>query len=230
MGSPNSRFEIIHEVLSQTDNRLSVTALCKIAGVSRSGYYNWVRSADTRAKREAQDRADFQLILDAYTFRGYDKGARGIYMRLLHMNPPITMNLKKIRRLMNKYGLFCPVRKPNPYRRMAKALRTSNIADNLLDRDFTGKGARKVLLTDITYIPYNGVFAYLSTVLDAYTRQILSHVLSESLEVDFVLETITSLIKKHGMSLDTETLIHSDQGCHYTSYRFIQLIKDSELR
>lgn len=230
MGSPNSRFEIIHEVLSQTDNRLSVTALCKIAGVSRSGYYNWVRSADTRAKREAQDRADFQLILDAYTFRGYDKGARGIYMRLLHMNPPITMNLKKIRPLMNKYGLFCPVRKPNPYRRMAKALRTSNIADNLLDRDFTGKGARKVLLTDITYIPYNGVFAYLSTVLDAYTRQILSHVLSESLEVDFVLETITSLIKKHGMSLDTETLIHSDQGCHYTSYRFIQLIKDSELR
>ena len=230
MGSPNSRFEIIHEVLSQTDNRLSVTALCKIAGVSRSGYYNWVRSADTRAKREAQDRVDFQLILDAYTFRGYDKGARGIYMRLLHMNPPITMNLKKIRPLMNKYGLFCPVRKPNPYRRMAKALRTSNIADNLLDRDFTGKGARKVLLTDITYIPYNGVFAYLSTILDAYTRQILSYVLSESLEVDFVLETITSLIKKHGMSLDTETLIHSDQGCHYTSYRFIQLIKDSELR
>ena len=113
---------------------------------------------------------------------------------------------------------------------MAKALRTSNIADNLLDRDFTGKGARKVLLTDITYIPYNGVFAYLSTVLDAYTRQILSYVLSESLEVDFVLETITSLIKKHGMSLDTETLIHSDQVCHYTSYRFIQLIKDSELR
>ena len=230
MGSPNSRFEIIHEVLSQTDNRLSVTALCKIAGVSRSGYYNWVRSADTRAKREAQDRADFQLILDAYTFRGYDKGARGIYMRLLHMNPPITMNLKKIRRLMNKYGLFCPVRKANPYRRMAKALRTSNIADNLLDRDFTGKGARKVLLTDITYIPYNGAFAYLSTVLDAYTRQILSYVLSESLEVDFVLETITSLINKHGMSLSTETLIHSDQGCHYTSYRFIQLIKDSELR
>ena len=146
------------------------------------------------------------------------------------MNPPITMNLKKIRRLMNKYGLFCPVRKANPYRRMAKALRTSNIADNLLERDFTGKGARKVLLTDITYIPYNGVFAYLSTVLDAYTRQILSYVLSESLEVDFVLETITSLIEKHGMSLDTETLIHSDQGCHYTSYRFIQLIKDSELR
>ncbi len=150
------------------------------------------------------------MILAAYTFRGYDKGARRIYLRLLHMNPPITMNLKKIRRLMNKYGLFCPVHKANPYRQMAKALRTSNIADNLLDCDFNGKGTRKVLLTDITYIPYNGAFAYLSTVPGAYTWQILSYVLSESLEVDFVLETINSLINKYGMSLNTETLIHSD--------------------
>ena len=34
----------------------------------------------------------------------------------------------------------------------------------------------------------------------------------------------------HGISLQAETLIHSDQGCHYTSYKFIQLIKDSNLR
>ena len=62
--------------------------LCEIAGLSRSGYYNWVHSADKRAEKEAQDRADFELVLDAYSFRGYDKGAQGIYMRLLHMNPP----------------------------------------------------------------------------------------------------------------------------------------------
>jgi len=39
------------------------------------------------------------------------------------------MNLKKIYRLMNKYGLKCPIRKANPYRRISKALKTSNIAD-----------------------------------------------------------------------------------------------------
>ena len=52
-------------------------------------------------------------------------------MRLLHMDNPIIMNVKKIRRLMKKYNLFCPIRKANPYRRLAKALKTNNVADNL---------------------------------------------------------------------------------------------------
>ena len=199
-------------------------------GVSRSGYYNWLHSADVRKKKEAADLEDFQLILDAYRFRGYDKGARGIQMRLLHLTPPIVMNIKKIRRLMNKYGLFCPVRKANPYRRMAKALRTNHVADNLVNREFEDHGPRKVLLTDITYIPYNGRFCYLSTILDAFTKQILSYVLSESLELDFVLKSVEQLVERHSISLSTETLIHSDQGCHYTSYRFIQIVKDAELR
>jgi len=151
-------------------------------------------------------------------------------MCMLHWNPPIVMNVKKIRRLMDKYGLMCPIRKANPYRRMAKALRTSNVADNLLKREFTEHGPRRVLLTDITYIPYNGTFAYLSTILDAYTKQILSYVLSDSLEVDFVLETVEKLIREHGVELTKETLIHSDQGCHYTSASFIRLVNDKELR
>ncbi len=149
---------------------------------------------------------------------------------MLHWENPIIMNLKKIRQLMDKYGLICPIRKANPYRRITKALKTSNIADNLLKRKFTEYGPRKVLLTDITYIPYDGKFAYLSTILDAYTKQILAYSLSDSLEVDFVLETINILIKEHGIELTTETLIHSDQGCHYTSMRFIQLVNNRGLR
>lgn len=230
MGTPGSKFQIIQEVLSQEGNLLTVSDLCRTAGVSRSGYYNWLHSADARKKKEAADLEDFQLILDAYRFRGYDKGARGIQMRLLHLTPPVVMNIKKIRRLMNKYGLFCPVRKANPYRRMAKALRTNHVADNLVNREFEDHGPRKVLLTDITYIPYNGRFCYLSTILDAFTKQILSYVLSESLELDFVLKSVEQLVERHGISLSTETLIHSDQGCHYTSYRFIQIVKDAELR
>jgi len=60
------------------------------------------------------------------------------------------MNIKKIRRLMQKYGPMCPVRKTNPYRRMAKAMETSYVAPNLLNREFREHGPRKVLLTDIT--------------------------------------------------------------------------------
>ncbi len=204
--------------------------MCEIAGVSRSGYYNWVKSADNRALKEENDRKDFEIILKAYNVRGYSKGARGIHMSMLHMKPPVRMNIKKIRRLMKKYNLICKIRSANPYRRMAKALKTNAIAPNLVKRNFTNYGSRKVLLTDITYIPYGDKFSYLSTILDAYTKQILSYKLSESLHVDFVLDTINDLVDRHGISLTNETMIHSDQGSHYTSCSFIQLIKDKNLR
>ena len=230
MKSSDYRFQVIHETLEANDNLLNVSMLCDVAGVSRSGYYRWVKAKDVREARECKDKEDFELVLKAYNQRGYSKGARGIYMCMLHWEPAVVMNLKKIRRLMKKYGLFCPIRKANPYRRMAKAMKTNKVAENVLNREFFQHGARKVLLTDITYIPYAGKFCYLSTILDAYTRQILSYVLSDSLEVDFVLETVQQLIREHGISLSSETLIHSDQGCHYTSTSFQRLVRDKELR
>ena len=230
MGGSAPLFEIIYNTVQENDNDLSIELLCEIAGVSRSGYYAWVTAIPERARREQEDREDFKLILIAYRRRGYSKGARGIYMCLLHMDPPIIMNLKKIRRLMKKYNLMCPIRKANPYRQMQKAIKTSNYAENLLQREFEKYGPRMVLLTDITYIPYNGIFAYLSTILDAYTKQILAYVLSESLEVDFVKETVEILVKDHGVSLHKETIIHSDQGSHYTSVKFIEIVENSDLR
>ena len=230
MEKTSYKYEVIHNTLEDSPGVFSISILCELAGVSRSGYYAWLKAAPTREARELQDKADFELILAIYKRRGYAKGARSIYMGLLHMNPPVVMNIKKIRRLMKKYHLFCPIRKANPYRRMAKAIKTSNYADNLLQREFECYGPRYVLLTDITYIPYKGEFAYLSTILDAYTKQVLSYVLSDSLEIDFVKETVENLIRDHGISLHKETLIHSDQGSHYTSTTFIQIIEDCDLR
>lgn len=227
----SSKYGIIREMTQRDGNLLNISMLCETAGVSRSGYYHYLETEGLREQREEKDRADFQLILEAYQYRGYNKGARGIYMRLLHMSPPVHMNIKKIRRLMKKYGLRCPIRKANPYRRMAKAMKTNYVAPNLLNREFENRGPRKVLLTDITYI-LNGKASrcYLSTIIDACTKELLAWELSESLEVDFVLATVNQLIQNHGVSLNTETLIHSDQGSHYTSIKFIQLVKDSNLR
>lgn len=209
-------------------NCLEVKELCELTGVSRSGYYNWLRRKAVREQHEIKDRMDFELILEAYRFRGYAKGARGIHMRLLHTG--IRMNVKKIRRLMKKYGLRCPVRAANPYKRIARALKTNAVADNRVKREFRQHGARKILLTDITYIPFKYGFCYLSVIKDAYTEQILSYVLSESLEVDFVLETVKQLIRNHGDTLSPDTIIHSDQGCHYTSVSFRELLSDCKLR
>ena len=230
MDTSSSKFQLIHELVSREDNVLTITELCSIARVSRSGYYNWVNSKDKRDEQERKDRHDFELILEAFSHRGYDKGVRGIHMRLLHMDPPILMNVKKISRLMHKYNLICPIRQANPYRRMAAALKTNNVADNLVNREFEEHGPRSILLTDITYIPYNGTFAYLSTIIDAFTKQVLSYAISDNLKLDFVLLTVEQLIRNHRISLDEETIIHSDQGVHYTSYKFIEIVKDSNLR
>ena len=228
MDKPHGRFQLIQEEIQQEDNLLSVGRLCDLACVSRSGYYRWLSAADSRAQREERDRRDFELILEAYRFRGRDKGARGIHMRLLHMG--ILMNIKKIRRLMKKYQLVCPIRKANPYRQMMRAIQTSHRADNIVNRNFTQAGPRTILLTDITYIPDEEGYCYLSSVKDAVTRECLAHVLSRSMEEEFVLETIEQLMSRHGFSMNAKTLIHSDQGPHYTSVRFIDLLKDKKLR
>lgn len=229
--APVVKYGIIKDVTERDNNMLNISLLCEIAGVSRSGYYRWLSAEPDRLRREEQDRQDFELILSAYGHRGYDKGARGIYMRLIHLSPPVVMNIKKIRRLMDKYSLRCPIRKANPYRRMAKAPETSNVAPNLLNREFRKHGPRKVLLTDITYLLYGaGGKSYMSAILDAFTKQLLAYVVSDSLEVDFVLETVNMLMANHGCSLSVETMINSDQGSHYKSVKFITLIRDSELR
>jgi len=219
------KYKIIKSAVTHDNNLLSINKLCEIAGVSRSGYYGWLKAAPYREKCEQKDREDFDLILEAYKHRGYAKGTRGIHMRLLHTG--VVMNIKKIRRLMKKYGLKCPYRGANPYRQMAKAIKTSNVSPNIVDRNFLGSGARKILLTDITYIFYDNGVSYLSTILDAYTHEILAYQLSESLEVVFVLNTLKELVKKHGSTLDDTTIIHSDQGCHYTSKAFIKMLQDN---
>lgn len=122
-------------MIERNNNLLNISWICDTAGVSRSGYYRWLNAVDTRNKKEEIDKIDFELILEAYSFRGYDKGSRGIHMRLL--NQGVRMNHKKIQRLMNKYGLKCPILKVNPYRRMAKAMKTNNVSEQIFTLEST---------------------------------------------------------------------------------------------
>ena len=223
------RYEIISQTIKNDNNELNITLLCKIAQVSRSGYYEFIKRQNEDNPIEQKDRKDFELILDAYNYRGYKKGSRSIHMRLLHNGTP--MNRKKIQRLMRKYNLKCPIRKPNPYKKMLKESEVSEVAENLLERKFREYGPRYVLLTDITYLFYGrGNKAYLSSIKDAYTKEILAHVVSSNMKEDFVLETINILMNNHKHELKTDALIHSDQGIHYKAYTFKELLNNSQLR
>jgi hypothetical protein len=126
--------------------------MCEIAGVSRSGYYQYVRGLVIPSRKELQDQADFELIRQAYRFRNRKKGARQIKMTL-ERKFETNMNLKKIRRLMKKYGLFCPIRKANPYRRMMEALQTDSVFENeTLDRNFYPNTRKMFSTTSITIL------------------------------------------------------------------------------
>jgi putative transposase len=205
--------------------------LCNVCGVSRSGYYNYfsVSSQASRDKRDNYDQTVGETILKAYNFKGRKKGARQIKMTL-EGEFGIVYNLKRIRRIMKKYQIVCPIRKANPYKRMMKATLEHAVLPNLLNRNFKQNIPGKVLLTDITYLFYGkGHRAYLSTIKDASTNEILAYNVSANIKMDLATDTILKLKKNGNIKISKDAFIHSDQGCHYTSPIFQKLVKSCGL-
>lgn len=205
--------------------------MCNLSGVSRSGYYRHFSNvvAENRKSNEVKDLEIKENILKAYNFKNRKKGAKQIKMTL-HNHFGINYNLKRIRRIMKKYNIICPHRKANPYRRMMKATKEHTVLPNLLDRKFKQETPGKVLLTDISYLFFkNGQKAYLSTILDGSTNEILAYNISKSLKIEIVTNTIDKLMKTNKDILSKESFIHSDQGAHYTSPIFQQKVKKNKL-
>jgi putative transposase len=222
-------FKIIKEVIEKYSFKNAIRYLCELSGVSRSGYYNYLASKDRRMKREKRDVKHKNLILKAFNRRGYKKGSRSIKMTLEN-EFNIVYSLSRIRRIMNKYEIICPHRKANPYRKIAKATKEHTVVKNILNREFKQATPGKVLLTDITYLPYsNSNMAYLSTIKDSSTNEILAYQTSDRITLDIALNTIKKLVKNRRVMLTKDAFIHSDQGSHYTSPIFQKLLKTHRL-
>ena len=132
---------------------------------------------------------------------------------------------------MKKYNIICPIRKANPYRRMMKATQEHTVVPNLLNRQFKQDIPGKVLLTDITYLYYSkGQKAYLSTIKDGSTSEILAYNVSTNLTLDIATDTLNKLKKNRNVKLADGALIHSDQGFHYTNPIFQKKVKKLGLR
>ena len=196
----------------------SIKQLCQIAQVSCSGYYKWLLDSE----HEEKDYQDYVLIKDIFDKSKSKYGWRSIQMKLSEKN--IVMNHKKISRIMKKYFLITKIRRINPYKSIMKKSQEHRTFDNKLNREFAQIVPRKVFCTDITYIVFNRTIAYLSVVKDIATREVVGFYLSKSLRMDIVFETIHNL-KKNIVSLDN-IMIHSDQGFHYTSPQYINIIKE----
>ena len=226
---PIKVFGLIKNIISKFNLIGMVKYLCQIADVSTSGYYKFLKSTDLKKYREANDLKTKQIILKAFNHRGYKKGSRSIKMTLEN-EFGIKMNRKKIQRIMRQYDIVCPIHKVNPYKRMAKATKEHRVVENKLNIEFKQNIPGKVLLTDITYMPYgNNKMAYLSTVKDSSTNEILAYNLSNSLAIELVTETVDKLVSTESFKLHKDAFIHSDQGVHYTSPRFQNLLKQNNL-
>lgn len=204
-----------------------VSYLCKIAGVSRSGYYNYfsLQSKEQRDKRDDEDDIVKENILKAFNFKGRKKGARQIKMTL-EGQYNITYNLKRIRRIMKKYDILCPIRRANPYKKMIKATLEHRVLPNMLNREFKQNIPGKVLLTDITYLYYGkGQKAYLSTIKDGSTNEILAYHVLDRITLDLATDTLVKLKRNKRVKLEKDAFIHSDQGGHYTSPTFQKHVK-----
>lgn len=195
-----------------------LSLLSSVASVSKSGYYKWLKGKDLGAK----DYDDYVLIKQIFDKGKQKLGWRPIQMRLKN-DHKITMNHKKIRRIMIKYNLHCKVRRRNPYKMIMKKTQEHRTFKNILNRQFVQLVPGKALCTDITYLYYGaGRRAFLSVIKDIATGEALSWEVSMNLELAFVISTVKRL---QNMDLAENSLIHSDQGFHYTSPAYIEQVK-----
>lgn len=205
-----------------------VTFLCTEAGVSPSGYhrYHSKEAVKKREEREERDLAIRDLVLEAFNFKGYKKGSRTI-KDFLYNQYGIIMNRKKIQRIMRKYGIVCPFRKANPYKRMAKNIKGHHIFDNEVNREFKPGKPFTVLLTDITYISFGkaSTRGFLSMIKDSQTGEIVARAASTSLKMDFVMKTLDDFTKHPLFDENQDMIMHSDQGSHYVSDDYREFLK-----
>lgn len=135
----------------------------------------------------------------------------------------IIFNHKKIIRIKNKYGLITRIRRKNPYKTILKKTAEHRTFTNKLDRQFTQSIPHRYFCTDITYLPFNHRFAYLSVVKDIASGEIVAWHVSPQITMELVLTTLEQ------MKGYRNALIHSDQGFHYTNPTYIEKVKLLEM-
>ena len=187
-------------------------------GVSKSGYYAWVgRQEDrkgSRAQKEHYERDIMEKMRQVVLARnGIIPGKRTFRVELFRRFG-ITVNVKRIARLMKRMNLVAQAPHKDAYKHQATHNHVCAAPPNAVGQDFF-VGPRQVILTDITYLYYGhdrSVF-YLCVFRDAYVRQNLGWAAGTQMDVGLVKEAYDAMMEKHGNELKGSAVyIHHDQG------------------
>ncbi|XEQ95410.1 IS3 family transposase ISBth8 [Sporomusa paucivorans] len=207
-----ARFEIIHAL--RKVYRLGW--LFEIAKVSRQGYYKWLRQHKNASVKQQKEQELKEHIVAIHQLRPYF-GYLRMVIALAHEG--FHVNHKRVYRIMKELGIQSMIRKKRRY----FGKQPSVVQPNRLERDFKATAPGQKLVTDITYLPFNGQFFYLSAIQDLFNNEIVAYEISARNDLKLVLNTIDKLSKKLDVN---ETIIHSDQGFQYTSSSYNKRLEE----
>lgn len=192
----------------------TITLLCNLLEVSRSGYYKWLNREETVLDQEnAWLMAEIEWVFQLY------EGIFGYRRVQIHINRYHSRNysLKRIRRLMQLMGLKSHIRRAKGYSAQASY---RNIEPNRLNREFSADRPNEKWVTDITHLFFGmSQKAYLSVIKDLYDGSIIAYQVSLKNDTVLVMDTLNQAIQ---VAPETGILIHSDRGSQYTSGEYRQ--------
>jgi len=188
-----------------------VRQLCRLLGVSPSGYYAW-RQRGPSARAQANEQL-LVRIREIHRASREAYGAPNIHFELVESGTRV--NHKRVARLMRVHGIVGVTRRK--YHGTTRRDAGAPPAPDLVDRTFTADRPDQLWVADITYIPTWAGFLYLAIVLDVCSRRIVGWAMHTSLATDVVLAALNMAI---GQRQPTGVIHHSDQGCQYTSVQF----------
>ena len=211
------RPRVKYQIIYMNRNRYPVSMMCRFFGVSRSGYYDYIRRLD----QPAHD-AELAAIIGEQQ-KKYDKtyGYRRMW-KWLEKAKKIRRNPKTILRIMKKYELLSEIRRRRKWRQMGQQLHKY---ENLLNREFQADKPNHKWVTDISYIHTGQGVLYLSVIRDLFDNSIVAHKTGTSQSVNLVLDTIRLAMQKE-KKVAAELQLHSDQGSQYTSQAYFDLTKE----
>ena len=207
------RPEVKYRVIYRHTDKYSISEMCRLFEVSRSGYYGFVKRMDKPAKDLELSELIRECQQETKQTYGYRRVAIWLERKGVHHNP------KTILRVMNKYNLLSVVRR----RRYCHYSQALHRYENLLNRDFHADRPNQKWVTDISYIRTSQGFLYLSVIRDLYDRSIVAYKTSTVQNINLVLNTIRAAKRKEKVT--GELQLHSDQGFQYTSQPYFNLTK-----
>ena len=198
-----------------------VATMCRVLGVSPSGYYAWrKRPLSTRARTDVELTAHIDAI---HRMSRGTYGAPRIHAELAARG--LQVGRKRVARLMRHAGVQ-GVSRRKPFRTTMRD-QTARPAPDLVDRQFTAAGPDRLWVADITYVPTWAGFLYLAVVLDAWSRRVVGWATESHLRTELVLAALDMAVAQRR---PTEVIHHSDQGCQYTSLAFGRRCREAGVR